>query len=195
MAKTPNDEHKSKPAASAVLGAYQTHINALKRFVLRFLNSKHDVDDVVQEAFLRAYNVERDKEIAQPKSYLFRVAKNVALNQLRQKTRRPTDFLEDSDSSEILDSNWTLEDEIMAQQKLEIHCAAVAALPSKCRKVYLMRKVYDMSYKEMADALGITVSTVETHLEKGFARCAAYVEERMDESEEGNHQLERKPGA
>jgi len=129
---------------------------------------------------LRAYDVEkRIKKINQPKSYLFKVAKHLALNQLRQKTRRPTDFLEDFDASDVLASNHTLEDEIIAQEKLGIHCAAVAALPSKCRKVYLMRKVYAMSYKEIATVLGITVSTVESHLEKGFERCEAYVEKRF----------------
>ena len=131
------------------------------------LSGRHDdVEDVLQEAFRLAYKAENGKEIEQPKSFLFQIAKNVALNQLRQKSRRPTDYLEDSESADVLVSEWTLEDEVIAQQKLEIHCAAVAALPPQCRKVYLMRKVYAMSYKEIAEALEITVSTVESHMEK-----------------------------
>ena len=179
MTESSNKQHKEHSGRTGILGVYETHAGALKRFVSRFLGSQHDVDDVIQEAFLRAYNAECGKGIDQPKSYLFKVAKNVALNQLRQNTRKPTDYLEDFEPSDVLVGSDTLEDEVMAQQKLGIHCAAVAALPEKCRKVYLMRKVYAMSYKEIADTLGITVSTVETHLEKGFARCAAYVENQM----------------
>ena len=166
-----------KPVESGVLGAYKTHVAALKRYVSRLISNRHDVEDVVQEAFMRAYDAEAGKSIDQPKSYLFRVAKNVALNQLRQKTRRPTDYLDDIETpdQDLLATEWTLEDNLIAQQALSIHCAAVASLPPKCRKVYLMRKVYGMSYKEIADTLEITVSTVETHMEKGFSRCADYV--------------------
>jgi len=167
----------NEPDSTGVLGAYKIHMSALKRYISRLIGNGHDVEDVMQEAFLRAYNAESGKAIDQPKSYLFRVAKNVALNQLRQKTRRPTDYLEDIESpnEDILAGEWTLEDNLMAQQALTIHCAAVASLPPKCRKVYLMRKVYGMSYKEIAETLEITVSTVETHMEKGFTRCADYV--------------------
>lgn len=181
MEESPRSGQNGKPARTAVLGAYQLHAKALRRFVARMFNNNRpdDVEDVLQEAFLCAYIAECDKEIEQPKSYLFRVARNLALNQLRQKTRRPTDYIEDFNAAEVLASEWTLEDEIMAQQKLGVHCAAVAGLPPQCRKVYLMRKVYAMSHKEISESLNITVSTVETHLNKGFARCEAYVTAHM----------------
>ena len=181
----PHNTAAKKTASSAMLGVYEEHLSVLKRFVLRLVRSQNDVDDVVQEAFLRAYNAENlanaenKKAILQPRSYLFRVAKNVALNQLRQKSNRPTDFLEDLEANDHMASEFTLEDEVLAQERLGIHCAAVAALPPKCRKVYLMRKVYGMTYKAIADALGISVSSVETHLERGFDKCDAYVEARM----------------
>ena len=166
--------------SSAVLTAYKIHVDALRRFISRFVG-KNDVEDVVQEAFMRAYNAETGKPIDQPKSYLFRIAKHVALNQLRQRSRKPTDYLEDIDSPDVLVNEWTLEDEIMAQQKLGFHCAAVASLPPKCRKVYLLRKVYGMSYKDIAATLKISDSTVEAHISKGYARCDEYVAKRMGE--------------
>ena len=167
-------------ADSAILSAYKTHVEALRRFISRFVG-KHDVEDVVQEAFIRAYNAETGKPIDQPKSYLFRIAKHVALNQLRQRSRKPTDYLEDLESPDVLVNEWTLEDEVMAQQKLGFHCAAVASLPPKCRKVYLLRKVYGMSYKDIASTLQISDSTVEAHISKGYARCDEYVARRMGE--------------
>ena len=164
---------------SAVLGAYRHNVQALKRYIRRLLpgNNEQDVDDVVQEAFLLAFRAENKKEIEQPKSFLFQVARNVALGQLRQKSRRPTDYLQDFDD-EVLQVTSGPEEEVSAQQRLELHCAAIAALPPQCRKVYLLRKVYSMSYKEIAGVLEVSVSTVETHLEKGFARCKDYIEQR-----------------
>lgn len=195
MAKMLDGDHKNKPSRPTMLVTYSVHVAALKRFVLRLLGNQNDVDDVVQEVFLRAYSAEKNTEISEPKSYLFRIAKNVALNELRQKTRRPTDYLEDFESSDLLASDWTLEDEIMAQQKLEIHCAAVASLPPTCRKVYLMRKVYGMSIKEISDALDISTNTVENHITKGFSRCDTYVEERLgDIRNGGSHYSPKKRG-
>lgn len=169
---------KKEPNQSTLLAAYEQHLGALKRFVMRIVRVENDVDDVVQEAFLRAYKSEGEADIRQPKSYLFRVAKHVAINQVRQKINRPTDYIEDSDLSSVVEIDWTLEDEMLAQERLGIHCMAVAALPPRRRKVYLMRKVYGMSHKSIADSLGITVSTVEAHLAKAFKQCHLHVSER-----------------
>ena len=178
--KVDKDPGKKKPSSS-ILGAYEQHLSALKRYVMRILHVENDVDDVVQEAFLRAYKAEGAADIRQPKSYLFRVAKHVALGQIRQKVNRPTDYIEDSDLTSILTGESTLEDEMLAQERLGIHCMAVAALPPRRRKVYLMRKVYGMSQKDIAEILGITVSTVEAHLAKAFKECHLHVKARLAE--------------
>ena len=175
--------------SSPLLAAYELHVNALKRYVMRIIHTENDVDDVVQEAFMRAYKSEADGDIRQPKSYLFRVAKHVALNQIRQKVNRPTDYIEDADPSTILTDNWSLEDEVLAQERLGIHCMAVAALPPKRRKVYLMRKVYGMAHKDIAENLGITISTVEAHLSKAFKECHVHVAARL--AEEGGDKMLR----
>jgi RNA polymerase sigma-70 factor (ECF subfamily) len=164
-----------------VLGAFQLHRLSLKRFIGRYLNNAQDIEDVSQEAFLRAFKAEKTTKVLQPKSFLFRIAKNVAISQLRSKSRQITDYIEDQPSGDVLISEWSTEDEVMAQQKLGIHCEAVAALPPKCRRVYLMRKVYGMPHKEIAERLGIATSTVEKHLLKGVEACDRFIRERNQE--------------
>lgn len=167
------------PADSAIYDAYAQHQAALKRFISRFLPNSYDIEDVSQETFLRAFTTEKGREIEQPKSFLFRIAKHVALTKLTQKSRQITDYLEDFDESEVLLTEDSVEDELIARETLGIHCEAVAGLPPQCRRVYLMRKVYGMSHKEIAGQLGIAVSTVEKHLIKGVEQCDRYVRERM----------------
>lgn len=164
---------------SAVYGAFMRHEAPLKRFVSRFLRSSQDIEDIVQEAFLRAYRAEADKEIEQPKSYLFRIAKHLALTQLSRKSRQITDYLEDCNESIVTTASASVEDEFIANQTLGMHCEAVAALPPQCRRVYLMRKVYGMTHKEIAERLGIAVSTVEKHLIKGVAECDRFCTRRI----------------
>lgn len=183
-----------RPGRSAIQDAYAQHQAALKRFISRFLPNSHDIEDVSQETFLRAFTVEKSREIEQPKSYLFRIAKHVALTQLTRKSRQITDYLEDFDDSEVLLTEDTVEDELIARETLGIHCEAVAGLPTQCRRVYLMRKVYGMSHKEIAGRLGIAVSTVEKHLIKGVEQCDRYVRERLNDTIPAGKSIARRKG-
>lgn len=139
-----------------------------------------DIEDIAQEAFLRAYAVEHNRAIEQPKSFLFRIAKHVALTQLTRKSRQITDYIEDSDPSLVIQTEHSAEDEISARQMLGLHVEAVAELAPQCRQVYLLRKVHGLSHKQIGDQLGIAVSTVEKHLMKAVEQCDRYIREKTE---------------
>ena len=91
MAKSPLKD-KERNNDSKIFDAYLSCEIALKRFLRRFYSKTEDVDDLAQEAFLRAFNVELRQEIKSPKAYLFRVARNIALRELGKKSRQLTDY-------------------------------------------------------------------------------------------------------
>ena len=165
-------------SVSAVHDAFLKNEAVLRRFISRFFRSIQDVEDIAQETFLRAYSAEKRLEIEQPKAFLFKIAKNIALNQLSRKSGQITDYLEDLGGSDVLMGEGSIEDEVATHQMLGLHCEAVALLAPNCRRVYLMRKVYGMSHKEIAGRMEIAVSTVEKHLMKGIAECDRYIRER-----------------
>ena len=155
------------------------HQVALKRFIARFFTGSQDIEDVAQESFLRAFNAHRSgTPINSPKAFLFRVAKNVALNELTRKSRLLTDYIEDSAPSTVLVEFGSPEDTAMGEEKLGLFCQAAASLPQQCRRAFLMRKVHGLSHKEIAEQLGISVSTVEKHVAAGLLRCSTYLRER-----------------
>ena len=117
------------------------------KFLTSFFSNSADVEDAVQEAYLRAYVAEQKKSIEQPKAFLFRIAKNVALSKLAKKSRQITDYLEDSADSVRTDIDAAADKQAEAQESLGIYCEAVAALPDKCREAFLLRKVHGMSHK------------------------------------------------
>jgi len=163
-----------------VYDAYVKHQGPLKRFIGRFLRNSSDIEDVAQEAFLRAFTVERGRPIEQPKSFLFRIAKHLALNHLTRKARRITDFIADlEEEGTVMPLESSAEEEISAWQVLGVHCEAVAELSPQLRAAYVLRKVHGFSHQEIADRLGIAVSTVEKHLIKAMDRCERYVREKM----------------
>lgn len=169
--------------STPVYDAYTRHGSSLKRFIGRFMRGSSDIEDIAQEAFLRAYTVERGRPIEQPKSFLFRIAKHLALSQLTRKSRQITDYIEDSDDSSVIQLVHSAEEEISAHQMLGLHCQAAAELPPQCRQVYLLRKVHGFSHKEISEHLGIAVSTVEKHLMKAVELCDRFMRGRAGSSE------------
>jgi len=172
----PSPPRGSRKKESALLEVYLSCETSLKRFLYGFSRKPEDVDELAQEAFLRTFLVERTTEIKSPKAYLFRVARNIALRELSKKTRQLTDYLEESVDDQTLDSEASLEEELIAQQKLKHCCEAIADLPEQCRRVFLLRKVHALSHKEISIQLGISISTVEKHIAKGVDRYTHHIE-------------------
>jgi RNA polymerase sigma factor (sigma-70 family) len=159
-------------------GEFLTHQLSLKRFLRRFFSRTQDIEDIAQETYLRAFDAERSGEVVRsPKAFLFRIAKNAALNELVRKSRLLTDYIEDSATRDVSDNGASAEEQVMGREKLAMFCQAVATLPAQCRKAFLMRKLYGMSHKDIAEELGISISTVEKHVASGLFRCSTYLRE------------------
>ena len=169
--------HDHRPL-SAVSAAFLDNYDFLKRFLARFFSDRQDIEDVAQEAYLRAYVAEQQKEIEQPKAYLFRIARNVALTQLTKKSKMITDYLEESGASMVIECGAAADSEVEALESLGLYCDAVAALPEKCRQVFLLRKVHGLAHKEIAERMSMSVSSVEKYLLRGILECKAFVQQQ-----------------
>lgn len=146
----------------------------LKSSLHRIMSNPHDVDDVVQETYLRAVATNTSNSIKDPEAYFFRTSRNIALNQHAKMYRHlekalPSEEL-DKLSTLIPDQANEMENDYDHKQQFAEFCIAVSELPLKCRKVFVLRKVYGLSQLEIAKKLDISVSTVETHISKGMQR-------------------------
>lgn len=179
MTKNPVSHRKTVSITDVYIGCE----SALKRYLRRYLYRPEDVDDMAQETFLRAYSSVPKEELAFPKAYLFRIARNVALRELSKKANRLTDYFEEGLSDGVLSPDGDAEQDLIAQQKIQGYCEAIAQLPPQCRRVFLLRKVHGLSYKEIAANLSISVSAVEKHVALGMERFSAYMENKEGISE------------
>lgn len=152
---------------SAVSAAFVENSGFLKKFLRRYFSKQQDIEDVVQETYLRAYAAERKKCIQHPKAFLFRVAKNVALTELTKKSRQITDYLEESGASVLIETEASAYEEIEAQEILGRYCDAVATLPDRCREVFLLRKVHGLPHKEIAERMSLSTSSVAKYIARG----------------------------
>ena len=152
-------------------------LSELKRLVSRYLHSPQDVEDVVQEVFIRSYQIDIIKKIDQPKGYMFRTARNLSLKHLNLSHNRLTCAVEDLDIPEVTNGKDPVFRQVEVSEQFAIFCEAARELPEQCRKVFILKKVYELSHDEIADRLDISVSTTNQHLAKGVARVTEYMRE------------------
>ena len=160
-----------------VTAAFLEHNSFLKKFLGSFLTTQQDIEDVAQEAYLRAYITEQRETIEQPKAFLFKVAKNLALTKLAKKSRQITDYIEEAGHTAIQQTEAPSDLELEAQQCFGLYCEAVASLPEKCRQVFLLRKVHGLSHRDIAGRLNLSVSSVEKYLRQGILACSRHLKE------------------
>lgn len=157
---------------SVLTGAYITMRRRIV-FAIRKLVSPSDVEDVLQEAFLRCYEAEKVRRLEHPSSYLLRTAVNLAINQGGSASHRLNSSLERLEDE--LGSELDVERQAIDRERLALYCEAVAELPMQCRRAFLLKKVYGLSQREIAAHLGISESTVEKHVSKGLLHCATRI--------------------
>jgi len=173
---------------STILEAYLENKVALKRYLRRFVRSRETADDLAQEAFLRAFAAESKRMIEAPKAFLFKVAKNLALNELARQSSVAIEPLGDFEDQKVLeDSGQVLVDDVVdSRERIRLLARAIAALPPQCARVFVLRKMQGMSQKEIAVRLDISVRTVESHVALGLSRCRAYMRAHGGTVEEGS---------
>lgn len=167
-----------KPFATQPTQAWFTDLfegthRGLAQHVSRFVSCPDDVQEVVQETYLKVFCTLRNEDLQEhsPKALLYVTARNIAISRLRHLKV----VAHKSDSVGIAetlrrDGNNT-EDQANRRQQFEILSSVVNALPPKCKRVITLRLANGLSQKAIGERLGIAVSTVEKHLAKGLRLC------------------------
>ena len=170
-----------------ILETYLENEMALKRFLRRFIKSREGADDLAQEAFLRAFAAESGHAIQSPKAFLFKVARNLALNELAKQSSAATEPLGDFEGQEVIEdsSQAAVDDAVDGRERIRMLARAIAALPPQCAKVFILRKMQGLPQKEIAARLNISVRTVENHVALGLVRCRAYMRTHGGASDQG----------
>ena len=171
---------------SRILRSYLTHRDALIRYIARFGPCAEEADDIAQETFLKGFAAEQITEIREPRAFLFRIAKNLALGELRTRRRAQTEKIEDFGGDGIIvdERQMHAEDQLDASRKMATLAMAVALLPPQCRRVFLMARVEGLRHKQIASRLNITVSNVEKLVAKGLLKCNQYLRDHGYEPSE-----------
>ncbi|MCG3169782.1 MAG: putative RNA polymerase sigma factor FecI [Pseudomonadales bacterium] len=150
------------------------HREALVRFLARKLGSVEDAQDIAQEAFMRLHHLDLANELNNARAFLFQVASNLAIDQLRRR-RLHARYLEDEGAR--LGNTAAQQDPggpeqlATASEQLRLVYRAIDNLPARCREALMLHRVRGLSYGEIAREMGVSVSSVEKYILDALRHC------------------------
>lgn len=154
---------------------YASYKNRLIYFAMRFLKSREYAEDVFQDAFTVIWQGRRfinpDTSFS---SYLYTIVRNRVLNQLRDLDNQ--DKLKEQILAQAVDYTEDTKHRIMADDLRHLIACAMQQLTVRQREVFRMGREKQMSHQEIADALGISINTVQEHISTSLRVLRVYLE-------------------
>jgi RNA polymerase sigma-70 factor (ECF subfamily) len=154
------------------------HDASLRAYLRGAFPGVRDVDDVVQESYLRVWRTRAAQPIQSARAFLFRVARNLALDLVRRNRAAPFSPVRDLEGLSVLDHGSSPVRALDTHEKLMMLADAIEALPARCREVVILRKIQGLPQREVATQLGLAEKTVEAQLARGISRCEDYLRAR-----------------
>ncbi|MBM3112468.1 sigma-70 family RNA polymerase sigma factor [Pseudomonas sp. P66] len=148
---------------------YQQHRSELLAFLTRRVRCRETARDLLQDAFVRLMHSERG-EIGNLRAFLYRIANNLSIDHARRSQVRGVN---DDQALDQLLNETSPERSAVAGNTLDHLERLIDCLPSPTREVFLLARVEQLSYKDIAARLGLDPRAVERHLNKALSHCAA----------------------
>lgn len=162
---------------------YQGRIAAL---VSRYVNDPADIEDVTQEAFIKAYRaLAKFRGDSAFYTWLYRIAANAAKNYLVARGRRPSsdadvDDAEYFDEGESLRDVETPENHYFGRELATVVKSALESLPEELRAALMLREFDGLSYEEIAEVMACPVGTVRSRIFRAREAVDSRVRAQMD---------------
>jgi RNA polymerase sigma-70 factor (ECF subfamily) len=151
------------------------HEGPLVRFLRRSWPSRDEVDDILQDTYVRVFESAAKALPQAPKSFLFTTARHLMIDRIRRRrvvSIEAVGGLGELDHLNVLIDEHSSETKASARQELRHLAAAFDALPPRCRDVLWLRRVEDLPQKEVAQKLGIPAKAVEKALARAVQLLA-----------------------
>jgi RNA polymerase sigma-70 factor (ECF subfamily) len=158
--------------AVVITRLFREHNEALIRFLALRLHSQQEAREVAQEAYVRVLNLEQPGAVSFLRAFLFRTAANLAVDRIRheQTARRMAKagkFWEELAGVPSAEQSATHAQELSFAEKL------IDELPPKCRRAFLLHKVYGLEFAEIAKQMGLKERMVRNYVVRAVMYCRA----------------------
>jgi RNA polymerase sigma factor (sigma-70 family) len=144
------------------------HEALLVRYLKRLWPRRDEIHDLRQEIYVRVYESARKLRPTSAKAFLFSTARNLLADRARRARIVSIDAVGDVSQLDVLIDEVTPERHLDAREELKLLARAFRRLPAKGREVMWLRRVDELSQKQVAERLNISERTVETHLRRAM---------------------------
>ena len=153
----------------------QQHEPALRAYLRGRFPDLRDIDDVVQETYIRVLRLKEHGSVRSPKAFLIATARNLAVDVFRKRNATPVDSLAILDDFPVVEDRNGSVGAFSHEQELQLLDEAVQNLPEKCRQIIILKKIEGLSYEEIELRLGISRNTISAQLTIGVMKCRDYL--------------------
>nr|WP_263325279.1 sigma-70 family RNA polymerase sigma factor [Neobacillus sp. Marseille-Q6967] len=157
---------------------YEKHVNDLYRYLFSLSKDHFIAEDLVQEAFYRAYLILEDYEILNIKAWLFKVAYHAFIDYQRKNKRLIFD-----EKVSIRGNLNTPEKDVLEKESYRLLLEDLNSLKEIEKHAVLLCDLHELSYQEAADVLDIKLNTLKSHLYRGRRNVMSRIRERMRKDE------------
>jgi len=140
----------------------------LIQFLQHHGRNMSDLNDLRQEVYLRAFERAQEQLPQTTRPFVFAIARNILVNQFRHERVIPIEGVPDIESIEIPTDEPGPDRSMIARDELRRLYAALDRLPPRCREAVVMRRVDQLSRREIAVRMGVAEKTVKRHLNDGL---------------------------
>ena len=145
----------------------------LSRLLVSIVPTK-EVEDILQETYIRISKVNNRTDIKDSESFIFRTARNLALDHLKRAETRLTGGVDNMDYI-VTQENDPTYGQIASDEEFGLFCACVRELPRQSRRAFLLKKVYGYSLREIMLEMDLSQSTVESHIVSATKKVVQYM--------------------
>ena len=156
----------------------QPHEPALRAYLQRQFPTLMDVDDLVQESFVRVLRAKSTGRIECTRAYLFTTARNVACAIFRRPKIFAANPVTDPAVLRIAEEEPGVVEKVSTAQEVALLIDAIDALPARCREIFILRKLQGVPQREIAQRLGLSEQTVQVQVARGAHKCAEFLRRR-----------------
>lgn len=140
---------------SGLLASFQEHYDDLLQFLTRRMSDRQRAADVAQETYLKLVNIdEQAVPVVHARSFIFRVAGNLAIDALRREQRIAASHDDSDGACEVACPAPAPEAALLARERLQILDQALLQLPDNARQALLLNRVEGLTQKQVAQRLG-----------------------------------------
>jgi RNA polymerase sigma-70 factor (ECF subfamily) len=161
---------------SAFMALVSKYKDPITNYINAMIGDYERAVDLSQETFLRIYkNAENYKNTYQFSTWIYRIATNLAIDEIRWRHRHRRLFFtphtrsdSDEDHQELVvpDSRYTPDEALIRKEKSKVIAEAIQSLPKKYRSVFVLKEIEDLPYEKIAEVLACSCGTVKSRLHR-----------------------------